>query len=103
MTIFRIARYQIRPEALEPCKKAIAEIVADVQANEPKTLQYTVAQAQDNPFAFVHCSAYADTAAFEQHLTNALMLDRIQQVLSPAMTAPPQFEMYEVLDSTPGM
>jgi quinol monooxygenase YgiN len=103
MTIFRLARYTIRPEHLEACLAAQREIVINVQATEPGTLHYTVAQNPNDPLSFVHCSAYADQEALERHLQNPYMLERIQTVLQPAMTAPPQFEQYRVLTGAPGL
>lgn len=100
-TIFRLARYRVRPETLDVCRIAQREIVANVQATEPSTLHYTVVQDPNDPLSFVHCSTYADQAALDQHLENTYMLERIQTVLQPAMTAPPQFEQYQVLASTP--
>jgi len=101
MAIFRLARYTIRPEEIDRCIAATAEIVADVTANEPDTLQYTVLQETDNPVSFVHCSAYLDEAARDRHLSNKKMLDLIATVLQPAMVAPPQFQEYVGLSSKP--
>ena len=41
MALFRLARYTIRPDEIARCIAATAEIVADVTANEPGTIQYT--------------------------------------------------------------
>ncbi len=103
MAVFRLARYTVRPEEIDRCIAATAEIVADVTAHEPETIQYTVLQEAGNPANFVHCSAYVDEAARDRHLGNGLMLDTIAAVLQPAMVAPPQFQEYTTLSSKPAL
>ena len=103
MAIFRLARYTVRPEEIAPCIAATAEIVADVTAHEPGTVQYTVLQEAGNPATFVHCSAYVDEAARDRHLSNPMMLQRIAAVLQPAMVAPPLFQEYTSLSSKPAV
>jgi len=101
MAIFRVARYTVRPEEIERCKAVIEEVVVDVAANEPGTVQYTVLQEAGNAANFVHCSAYVDEAARDRHLGNTMMQDRFATVLHPAMVAPPRFQEYAILRSKP--
>jgi quinol monooxygenase YgiN len=55
--IRQLARYQVRPEALERCLVAIHEFVAYVRANEPATLRYEVWQEDKDPTRFVQSSS----------------------------------------------
>ena len=65
--IRQLARYQVRPEALETCLAAIRTFVAYVRANEPGTLRYDVWQERDEPTRFVHRFVFRDAAAHRVH------------------------------------
>ena len=52
--IRQLARYEVRPEALEQVLAAIEEFVAYVRAEESGTLRYEVWQGRDHPTRFVH-------------------------------------------------
>ena len=103
MALFRLARYTVRPEEIARCIAATEKIVAEVTANEPGTIQYTVLQEAGNPASFVHCSAYVDEAARDRHLGNTRMLEHIARVLQPAMIAPPEFQEFTSLSSKPAL
>ena len=95
--VFRIARYSIRPEALEACQAAIHEIVSYTH-DEPGTLMYLVFQEADNPTHLIHFSAYTDQTAMQQHVTGKPMLDKINAVITPAMIGAPEFTHYTLFD-----
>ncbi len=88
MTIFRTAKYTIRPEAMEACKEVIRETVAYTKEHEPGTLMYLVLQEAENPANFVHISAYSDEAALERHVTGEPMLTNIQKADQASKTRP---------------
>jgi len=52
--IRQLARYQVRPEAVERCLAAIHEFVAYVHANEPGTLRYEVWREEKDSTRFIH-------------------------------------------------
>lgn len=99
MAIIRIARYAIRPETIEACKKVVQETVEYTRANEPGTLMYMVLQEAENPANFVHISAYTDESALKQHITAEPMTTNFREILNPAMVAPPEFTHYSLLDA----
>jgi quinol monooxygenase YgiN len=69
--IRQLARYQVRPEALERCLAAIHEIVAYVRASQPGTLRYEVWQEQVDPTRFVHIFVFRDVEADRAHSESA--------------------------------
>ena len=58
-----LARYEVRPDALEQCIAAIHEFVAYVRANEPGALRYEVWQESEHPTRFVHIFIWKDAEA----------------------------------------
>ena len=99
MAIFRIARYKIRPEAIEACKEVVQATIDYTKAHEPGTLMYMVMQESGDPTSFVHLSAYADNAALQQHITAEPMVTNFREVLNPAMVVPATFTHYELMDA----
>lgn len=99
MAIFRIARYTIRPEAIEACKAVVQATIDYTKAHEPGTLMYMVLQEAEDPTSFVHISAYANDAALRQHVTAEPMTTNFREVLNPAMVVPPTFTHYELMDA----
>ena len=71
MPIYQTAAYRVRPDAVEAVKRAIAEFVDYVRANEPGTLMYAAWQEQDDPTRFVHLFTFADAAAQTAHSESA--------------------------------
>ena len=69
--IRQLARYEVRPEALERCLAAIHEFVAYVRAKEPGTLRYEVWQEPDHPTRLVHIFVFRDAAADRAHSESA--------------------------------
>ena len=99
MTIFRTARYTIRPEAMEAVKEIARQTVAYTREHEPGTLMYIVVQEAENPKNFVHISAYSDEAALERHITGEPMLTNIQTVIMPATIGETEFIHYKIVDA----
>lgn len=91
--IRQLARYEVRPEALQRCLAAIHEFVAYVRAKEPGTLRYEVWQEPDRPTRFVHLFIFRDAAADRAHSES----DEVRQfasILYPACLAPVAFTDY---------
>lgn len=91
--IRQLARYEVRPEALERCLTAIHEFVAYVRAREPGTLRYEVWQQQDHPTRFVHLFIFKDAAADRAHSESA-EVKQFASVLYPNCLAPVEFIDY---------
>jgi quinol monooxygenase YgiN len=90
----QLARYQVRPEALERCLAAIREFVAYVRANEPGTLRYEVWQEHDEPTRFVHLFVFRDAEADGIHSESA-EVKKFAAVLYPECLAPVEFIDYQ--------
>jgi quinol monooxygenase YgiN len=96
--IRQIARYQVRPEALQRCLAAIHEFVAYVRSSEPGTLRYEVWQEQKDPTRFVHLFVFRDAEADRIHSESA-EVERFAGVLYPECLAPVEFVDYDLVAS----
>jgi quinol monooxygenase YgiN len=94
--IRQLARYEVRPEALERCLAAIREFVAHVTANEPGTLRYEVWQETEHPTRFVHRFVFRDDAAHRAHSGSA-EVGKFAAILYPACLAPVEFTDYALV------
>jgi quinol monooxygenase YgiN len=94
--IRQLARYEVRPQALERCLAAIQEFVAYVRANEPGTLRYEVWQEADQPTRFVHSFVFRDPEADRAHSESAAV-KRFASILYPECLAPVEFVDYTQL------
>lgn len=92
--IRQLARYQVRPEALERCLTAIHEFVAYVRASEPGTLRYEVWQEEKDPTRFVHIFVFRDTKADQIH-SESREVKKFAATLYPACLAPVEFIDYK--------
>jgi quinol monooxygenase YgiN len=97
--IRQLARYQVRPEALERCLAAIREFVAYVRANEPGTLRYEVWQEAEDPTRFVHLFVFRDIEADQRHSESA-EVKKFASVLYPECLAPVEFIDYQQVASS---
>lgn len=70
MPIQTIARYRVKPSGIDKVKRAIAEFVPYVKANEPDTKLYLAWQSQDDPTQFVHFFIFEDEAAHAAHASS---------------------------------
>jgi len=91
--IRQLARYQVRPQALERCLAAIREFVAYVRAKEPGTLRYEVWQEQSDPTRFVHIFVFRDAEADRIHSESA-EVKKFAGILYPECLAPVEFTDY---------
>jgi len=93
----RLARYEIRQDALEAAQEVIRATVAQTKEREPETLLYIAMQQQERPTSFVHVSSYANEAALATHIKGEPMASLFRDILYPAMTIPATFVQYNVL------
>jgi quinol monooxygenase YgiN len=100
--IRQLARYQVRPEALERCLAAIHEFVAFVRSNEPGTLRYEVWQEHDDPTRFVHIFTFRNAEADRIHSESAAV-KKFSGILYPECLAPVEFIDYKQIASNEGL
>jgi quinol monooxygenase YgiN len=84
MRIRQIAHYQVKPEAVDRVKRAIAEFVEHVKANEPGTRLYMAWQQADDPTRFAHFFIFDDEGAQQAH-GRSDAVKRFQSVYSPEL------------------
>jgi len=84
MRIRQIAHYQVKPAAVDRVKRAIAEFVEHVKANEPGTRLYMAWQQADDPTRFAHFFIFDDEAAQQAH-SRSDAVERFQSVYSPEL------------------
>jgi quinol monooxygenase YgiN len=96
--IHELARYEVRPEALEEVIAAIHEFVAYVRENEPGALRYEVWQERDHPTRFVHLFVWRDEEANRLHGESAAVKE-FAGILYPKCLAPVEFTAYRQLDA----
>ena len=96
--LHELARYEIRPDALETCLAAIHEFVAYVRANETGALRYEVWQDKDHPTRFVHLFVWRDEEANRVHGESAAVR-RFAGILYPNCLAPVEFVQYRQVDA----
>jgi quinol monooxygenase YgiN len=91
--IRQLARYQVRPEAVERCLAAIHEFVAYVRANEPGTLRYEVWQEEKDTTSFVHIFVFRDAEADRIH-SESQAVKKFAAILYPECLKPVEFIDY---------
>jgi quinol monooxygenase YgiN len=96
--IHELARYEVRPEALDQCIAAIHEFVAYVRANESGALRYEVWQEAVNPTRFVHIFVWKDAEANRIH-GESVAVKKFAGILYPNCLAPVQFTEYRQVDA----
>ena len=96
--IRQLARYEVRPQALDRCLAAIHEFVAYVRAKEPGTLRYEVWQQPEHPTRFVHIFVFRDAAADRAHSESA-EVKKFASILYPECLAPVEFIDYTQVDA----
>ena len=96
--IRELARYEVRPEALNICLAAIHEFVAYVRANESGALRYEVWQESAHPTRFVHIFVWRDAKANDVHGESAAV-KKFAGILYPNCVAPVEFIEYAQVDA----
>ena len=99
MPVYTIARYQVQPSGVETVRKAIADFVPYVEANEPGTRFYAAWQEKDDPTRFVHFFIFEDEAAHEVH-GRSEAVKRFEAAYGPEfVNASVEFVDYELVAS----
>src|SRR2546423_4181004 len=62
---YTMAKYTVRPEAVKAVKKAIAEFIAEVRKNEPRTLFLVF--REEGQHTFLHWMSFENEAAERRH------------------------------------
>ncbi len=96
--IHELARYEVKPEALQTCLDAIHEFVAYVRAQESGALRYEVWQEKEKPTRFVHIFVWRDEEANRVHGESAAV-KKFAGILYPNCLAPVEFIEYTQVDA----
>ena len=97
MALYQTGAYKIRASGVEKVKKAIAEFVRYVQANEPGTKMYLAWQQKDEPTTFVHLFIFEDAAAMERH-GQSEAVRKFEEAYTPELVGGPVvFTDYEMI------
>ena|SRR5580765_8452248 len=96
--IRELARYEVRPDALDACLAAICEFVAYVRGAEPGALRYEVWQETGRPTRFVHLFVWRDAEANRIHGESAAV-KKFAGILYPNCLAPVEFIEYTQVDA----
>jgi quinol monooxygenase YgiN len=96
--IRQLARYEVRPEALERCLVAIREFVAYVRRSESGTLRYEVWQEPSRPTRFVHIFIFQNAEADRTH-SESTEVKKFASILYPECLAPVEFVHYRFVVS----
>jgi quinol monooxygenase YgiN len=96
--IHELARYEIRPDALDDVIAAIHEFVAYVRDNEEGALRYEVWQERDHPTRFVHLFVWRDAEANRIHGESAAV-KKFADTLYPKCLASVEFIEYKQVDA----
>ncbi|MEZ4672142.1 MAG: antibiotic biosynthesis monooxygenase family protein [Anaerolineae bacterium] len=100
MAIHMTARFSVKPESLEICKRAIEDFIAYIKANEPDTRIYTSLQSSDKPADFLHYFIFEDEAAEQKH-RNSEGVKRFTGILYPELSSNGvEFTKYDLLVSS---
>jgi quinol monooxygenase YgiN len=96
--IHELARYEVRPDALDEVLSAIHEFVEYVRTHEPGALRYEVWQEAAHPTRFVHIFVWRDEEANRIHGESAAV-KRFAGILYPKCLAPVEFIEYRQVDA----
>jgi len=96
--IRELARYEIRPDALDQCLAAIREFVAYVRENEDGALRYEVWQESARPTRFVHIFVWRDEEANRIH-GESDAVKKFASILYPNCLAAVEFIEYTQVDA----
>jgi quinol monooxygenase YgiN len=87
----------VRPSGIDKVKRAIAEFVPHVKANEPGTRLYVAWQQKNDPTRFVHFFIFEDDAAQAAHATSEAV-KRFEAAYGPELSeGEVVFTDYEVI------
>jgi quinol monooxygenase YgiN len=102
MPIYQTAHYQVKSEAVDKVKAAIAEFVDYVRKTEPGTWFYAAWQAADDPSKFVHLFTFEDAKAHERH-GQSRAVKQFESVYQPELVGGPVlFTDYQLVATNGG-
>ena len=94
MAIIITARYQVRPQTIDKCKRAIENLVKYVKEHEQGTLFYIAKQEKLNPYAFLHTMVFKDELALTLHRSSEAA-EKFVNVVYPSSLDPLEFKEYD--------
>ena len=94
MPIIITARYQVRPQTIDKCKRAIENLVEYVNEHEKGTLFYIAKQEKLNPYAFLHTMVFKDEVALTLHRSSEAA-EKFVSIVYPSSIDPLEFKEYE--------
>jgi len=94
--IYQTAHFQVKPGALDMCKRAIREFVESIRADEPETCTYLAMNRDDDPTRFVHVFIFDNDLARDRH-ANSDAVKRFSAILYPNCVAPVEFIEYTLV------
>lgn len=97
--ITRIARYEVRKEAVPQVLDAVRAFVDEVARKEGGTARYEAYQEKGEPTRFTHIMAFRTPSAMEYHQKTA-WCKRFVEVLYPLCSAPPVFVDVERIEKS---
>ena len=97
MVIYQTARYEVKPEALAKCKRAIRLFVDYVKANEPGTFRYIAMQDKEHPTRFEHFFIFENAAAQRKYSTSDAV-EKFTGILYPNCVGPVEFTEYSAVN-----
>ncbi|MCA9483713.1 MAG: antibiotic biosynthesis monooxygenase [Nitrospina sp.] len=96
MPICMSARYQVRKDRLDLCKKTVEEFVKYIRANEPATLFYMAMQEPVDETRFLHVMVFENEQAITAHQASPATR-RFVETIYPSTLEPLDFREYNVL------
>ena len=96
MPICMTARYQIRKERLEECRRTVREFVRFIRANEPTTLFYMALQETVDETRFLHIMVFENDRAITLHQSSPATR-RFVETIYPSALEPLEFGDHQIL------
>jgi len=96
MPVCLTARYQVRKDCLEDCRRTVKEFVRYIRANEPTTLFYMALQETVDETRFLHIMVFEDERAITLHQSSPATR-RFVETIYPSAVEPLQFGDHQVL------
>ena len=102
MAIIITARYQVRPQTIDKCKRAIENLVEYVKEHEKGTLFYIAKQEKLNPYAFLHTMVFKDEVALTLHRSSEAA-EKFVNIVYPSAIDPLEFKEYDGIANNLGV
>lgn len=96
--IVKLARYEVRKEALAQALPAIRAYVDEVGRKEGGTARYEAYQDRNEPTRFTHLMAFRTPSAEDYHRKTAWH-KRWMETLAPLCSKPPTYEDIQLLEA----